>query len=91
MNRVSDNEVKFEYDGHKFLLIEQARGVYSAGRAIQLYTLEGFKKEHLKEIGWSKDDGHKSMKESGAYYKDGLINMEKAYELALDYVKKLSA
>ena len=54
---ISPNETRIDYKGHKFLLIEQNRGFYGAGRAVQLYLLEGFEKKHLKEIGWTKSDG----------------------------------
>ena len=56
--KVSENETRLDYRGHKFMLVEQRRGVYSGGRAIQLYLMEGFDKKHLKELGWTKSDGY---------------------------------
>jgi len=60
--KVDQNETRLDYKGYKFLLIEQDRGVYSAGKAIQLYQLDGVIKKHVKEIGWTKDDNHRGLK-----------------------------
>jgi hypothetical protein len=56
--KVAPNEVRIDYKGHKFLLIEKSRGVYGMGQAVQLYLLDGFDKKHLKEVAWTKSDGH---------------------------------
>jgi hypothetical protein len=58
--RLSANEVKVEYKGTKFMLVERSRGVYGSGRAVQLYLMKDFEKTHIKEIGWTKCDGHGS-------------------------------
>ena len=58
--QVSPSEVRVDYRGIKFLLIERDRGVYGAGRAIQLYQLDGLIKTHIKEIGWTKSDNNGS-------------------------------
>lgn len=55
--KISQNEIRLDYMDHKFLLIEQKRGFFSAGMAVQLFLLEGFEKKHLKELGWTKSDG----------------------------------
>ena len=88
--KISDNEIKFEYKGHKFLLVEQDRGFYSMGRAVQLYEVNGLKREHLKEIAWTKDDGgYGSRRKSDAYYKDDLVSLEACSNLAVAYLQKL--
>jgi hypothetical protein len=56
--KVSENETRLDYKGNKFMLVEQDRGVYSSGRAIQLYLMKGFDKQHIKELGWTKSDGY---------------------------------
>ena len=54
---ISSNETRLDYKGNKFMLVEQNRGTYGAGRAIQLYLMKGFDKQHIKELGWTKSDG----------------------------------
>ena len=56
--QVSPSEVRVDYRGIKFLLVEQDRGIYGKGRAIQLYQLDGLIKTHIKEIGWTKSDNN---------------------------------
>jgi hypothetical protein len=87
--KVSDNETRIDYKDKKFLLVEQPRGVYSIGRAIQLYTLDGFKREHLKEMGWTRDDNHGGMRTSDAYYKEKEILPMQAELFAIEYIDKL--
>ena len=87
--KVSNNETRLDYKGMKFLLVEQTRGVYSIGRAIQLYALDGFKRQHLKEMGWTKDDNHGGMRNSDAYYNDKEILPSQAEIFAIEYIDKL--
>jgi len=87
--QVSPNEVKFEYKGYKFLLIEQDRGVYSAGRAVQLYQTDGLDKKHIKEMGWTKNDNYRGMESSDAHYKSRLTTMDGCKSIAQDYLDKL--
>ena len=56
--QVSPSEVRVDYRGIKFLLVEQDRGIYGKGRAIQLYQLDGLIKAHIKEIGWTQSDNN---------------------------------
>lgn len=86
--KVSDNEYKFEYKGHKFLLKENDRGVYGIGRAIQLYQLDGLKKEHIKEICWTKSDNHGGDKKNDSYLK-GIHSWIAAQKGAIEYLEKL--
>lgn len=55
---ISQNEIRLDYKDLKFMLVEQKRGVYSIGRAVQLYQMDGFQKTHIKELGWTKTDNH---------------------------------
>ena len=87
--KVSNNETRLDYKGMKFLLVEQTRGVYSIGRAIQLYALDGFKREHIKEIGWTRDDNALGMRSSDAYYKEKEIVPMQAELFAIEYIDKL--
>lgn len=87
--QVSDNEIKFKYKDFNFLLVEQKRGVYGAGRGVQLYQLDGLKKEHVKELAWTQTDNNRGMEESDAYYKERYTTLDGCKALALDYLKKL--
>lgn len=87
--KVSENEIKFEYKGYRFLLIESDRGVYGIGKAVQLYQLDALKKEHIKEIAWTKDDNHGGMKKSDAYDNTKLRTAKECESLALSYLYKL--
>lgn len=87
--QVSLNEVKFEYKGYKFLLVEQDRGVYSAGKAVQLYQTDGLDRKHIKEMGWTKSDNHGGMEKSDAHYKSRLTTMDGCKSIAQEYLEKL--
>jgi len=86
--RISGNEIKFKYKDYNFLLIEQSRGVYSMGKAVQLYQLDGLEKKHIKEMAWTLSDNHRGMEESEAYYR-GFTSLDGCKALALDYLQKL--
>jgi len=66
--KVCSNETRIDYRGMKFLLVEQARGFGGIGRAIQLYALDGFKREHIKEIGWTRDEVRMHITKRKRYY-----------------------
>ena len=87
--KVCSNETRIDYRGMKFLLVEQYRGSGGMGRAIQLYALDGFKRQHLKEMGWTKDDNHGGMYSSDAYYKEKEILPMQAELFAIEYIDKL--
>jgi len=87
--KISNNEIKFEYNGYKFLLVEQDRGVYSAGRAVQLYQLDGLDRKHIKEMAWTKNDNYGGMEESDAHYKSRLTTLDGCKSIAQDYLEKL--
>lgn len=86
--QVSPNEVRIDHKDHKFLLIEQNRGVYGMGKSISLYHLDGFEKKHLKEVGWTKSDNHNSKG-----MKEALItvytNMDDCKKAAVKYIDSL--
>jgi hypothetical protein len=86
--QISRNEVKIDYKGNKFMLIEKSRGTYGLGSAIQLYHLDGFDKKHLKEVGWTNSDNH-----SCSGMRNALIptftNMEECKKAAIKYIDQL--
>ena len=85
---VSPNETKMEYKEQKFMLVEQNRGVYSSGRAIQLYLMDGFEKKHLKEIGWTKSDGSCSGMKDACI--TSLTDINACKEAAVKYIDAIS-
>ena len=85
--KVSENETRLDYKGSKFMLVEQNRGVYSGGRAIQLYLMEGFTKKHLKEIGWTKSDGSSSREDACISH---ITTLEECKKASLKYIDLIS-
>ena len=85
---ISETENRIDYKGIKFLLVEQSRGVYGTGRSIQLYQMDGLKKTHIKEIGWTKTDNY-----DGELKKDsllrGIVDLKKCKKAAIDYIDSL--
>jgi hypothetical protein len=85
--QISQNEIKFDYLGQRFILEEGKVGVFGLGRCIRLYQLDGLKKEFIKCIGWTKSDNH------GGPGKDCLttdiIKMETSKLFAVKYIEKL--
>ena len=85
--KISQNETRIDYKGNKFMLVEQDRGVYGMGRAIQLYLMKGFEKEHIKEIGWTKGDGFNT---SNSDMKDACITrlttLDECKKAAIKYI-----
>jgi hypothetical protein len=83
--QVAPNEVKIDYKGNKFMLIEKSRGVYGMGSAVQLYHLDGFDKKHLKEVAWTNSDNH-----SCKGMRDALIThfatMDECKKAAIKYI-----
>jgi hypothetical protein len=84
--KISETETRLDYRGHKFMLVEQRRGVYSAGRAIQLYLMEGFDKKHLRELGWTKSDGYCKDKDLKEAYIHRITTLEECKTAALKYI-----
>jgi hypothetical protein len=84
---LSPNELRLDYKGNKFMLIEQKRGVYGGGKAIQLYLMKGFEKEHIKEIGWTQSDGYCKGIEDACI--NELTNMSFCKNAAIEYINKL--
>jgi hypothetical protein len=85
--QISPSETRLDYEGNKFLLVEQSRGVYGAGRAIQLYLVHGFERKHLKELGWTKSDGScKGMQDACI---TRLTNLDECKKAAITYIDNL--
>ncbi len=85
--KISETETRLDYKGNKFMLVEQKRGVYSAGRAIQLYLMEGFDKKHLKELGWTESDGYcRDMKDA---YINRITTLEECKTASLKYIDSI--
>jgi hypothetical protein len=90
--KVSDTETRFEYKGHKLLLVSQSRGVYGMGQAVQLYEMKGLEKVHVKEIAWLKDDGgyaSRTKSDAGSYYTKECVTLQRCEYLALEYLSKI--
>lgn len=85
---LSSNELRLDYKGNKFMLIESSRGVYGSGKAVQLYLMKGFEKEHIKEIGWTSSDGHgcKGMEDACI---NKMTTMVDCRDAAIKYIDKL--
>ena len=84
--RVSNTQLKFDYKGFTFLLNEQDRGFFSAGRSVALYQLDGVKKTFVVSVGWLKPDSQPS-------FRDDLIkqvtDMETIKCEAINYLDRL--
>lgn len=85
---VDSSETRLDYKGYKFILIEQSRGVYGLGRAIQLYQLDGLKKTHIKEIGWTKSDNHGGCEESESFVR-GICKLQDCKIGAVKYIDSI--
>ena len=86
--RASANEMKMNYRDLKFLLVEKDRGVYGAGRAVQLYRLDGLDKVHIKEIGWTKSDNNMGCERSDAFL-NGIVTFDQCVKAASNYIDVL--
>jgi len=85
--KIGQNEFKFTYGGHKFIISEKRVGVYGLGTCVSLYQLSGFKKEFLKCIGWTKSDNHGGP--SKEVLLPGIVTMEQCKQGAEYYVISL--
>ena len=83
---VDSSETRLDYKSYKFLLKEQSRGFYGAGKAIQLFQLDGLKKTHIKEIGWTKSDGTGPR---GEAFLDGIVTLEDCKKAAVKYIDSI--
>ncbi len=86
--RIDSTETRLDYKGIKFLLKENSRGVYGIGSAVQLYQMDGLKKEHIKEIGWTKSDNHGGQSKSGAYL-PGIVTFDDCKKAAVKYIDSM--
>ena len=86
--RISPNEIKFKYKEINFLLIEKDYGVYSIGKIISLFQLDGLKKEFIKGIGCTKSDNHGG-EGSKTLLLQGIQNVKACEDAALKYLKSL--
>ena len=85
---IDARETRLDYKGHKFLLKEQSRGVYGIGKSIQLYQMDGLKKEHIKEIGWTKSDNHGGPDKSESYLR-GIVTLADCRNAAVKYIDSI--
>jgi hypothetical protein len=83
---VDSSETRLDYKSYKFLLKEQSRGFYGAGKAIQLFQLDGLKKTHIKEIGWTKSDGTGPR---GEAFLDGIVTLEDCKQASVKYIDSI--
>lgn len=84
--RVSTTQLKFEFKGFTFLLQEQDRGFFGAGRSVALYQLDGVKKTFVVSVGWLITDSQPS-------FRDDLIKQKTDMETikceAVNYLERL--
>ena len=83
--QLSNFEMKFEYKGHTFILLEQSIGFYGAGRSVQLFQLDGFKKTHIVNVGWTKPDSKPSFKD---YLIEEITTWEEIRKESIIYLDK---
>lgn len=86
--RISSNEIKFDYKNLRFILEEKGQGVYSMGKAILLFRLNGTTKEFLKTIGWTRSDNYHG-EENESNLLNGIVKLDTCQTSALEYVKQL--
>ena len=86
---ISPREWKFVYQDKKYLLIEKDRGVYSIGKAIGLYSLEGTAKTYIKEICWTKSDNHDGFEKSNCLMETMNPSFPQIKQATLQYLDKL--
>lgn len=90
--QLSNFEVKFDFGGFKFILTENNRGFYSAGRSVGLYQLDGVKKDFIVSVGWTKSDGtyHTNPEQYGqSDIIKGVTTWDRIKEEAVVYLSKL--
>lgn len=84
--QLSNSETKFKYGEYTFILRQQDRGFFGAGRSVSLYQLNGVKKDFIVGVGWLKPDSQPS-------FRDDLIKhiatMDEIKKAAIEYVEKL--
>lgn len=85
-NQITQNEIRFDYREHKFLLKEQNRGTWGLGRAIQLYELVGMITKHIREIGWTKSDNHSGPRDAVL---PGIVTVEQCKDAAIKYIDSI--
>lgn len=86
--QIAPKEVRIDYKGFRFLLIEKDRGTLGIGRAVQLYQLNAFEKSHLKEIGWTKSDNHSCNGMEDACI-NRITNFDACKDAAVKYIDSL--
>jgi len=84
---ISQGEIKFTYNGEKFILEEGDIGVFSCGRCVRLYSLKGTEKKFIKCIGWTRTDNHGTSK-SGCFF-DRIVTVEECKTGAIQYLYDL--
>lgn len=82
------DEVRMDYLGKKFLLVQRKRGALGIGLAVQLYELDGLDRKHVKEIGWTKSDNHGNGDYRDSYLKR-VATMTECKAAAVEYIDVL--
>jgi hypothetical protein len=81
---VSSNEVRIDYHGKKFLLVEKDRGIYGTGRAVSLYLLkDNLEMNFLKSVGWTKPDSQPRYDDD---YLKGIVTWDEIKPAAVEYL-----
>lgn len=84
---IAPNQIKFEYKGYKFMLEEKSQGVYSIGKSILLYQLDGLDKKYIKCVGNTRSDNHGGPKNDPILR--GIVTVEDCKPAALKYIDDL--
>ena len=85
--QIGQNEFKFSFAKHKFILAEKSVGVYGLGRCVSLYQLNGLDKKFIKCIGWTKSDNHGGP--SKEVLLPGIVDIEACKQGAKYYITSL--
>jgi hypothetical protein len=86
---ISNTEIKIEHRKITFLLVEGDVGVYSMGRCMRLYQMDGLKKTFIRCIGWTKPDGGYETYKKNEAYLPGLVTKEACKQGAIRYINSI--
>lgn len=91
--QICGNEYKLQYSSKfgittTFLLIEQRQGKNGYGKVMALYYLDGFKREFIKNIGWTKTDDDMPKRDIDFYLQD-IVSIQDCLKGAVEYLSKL--
>ena len=86
--QIALNEVMFDLKNTRFILAEKKQGVYSIGRAILLYQMDGTKKTFVKRVGWTQSDNHNSQFDNDSIL-NGIVDWESCKTAAIKYLQTI--